>query len=81
MLQEFKEVVTVLQQGAAPRLGAARSYEFGEGKLSTLDAPIWSKCSIALTCPAKSHLQHVQSKKRWGQGWDECYRSSRKGEE
>ena len=24
--------------------------------MSTLDGPIWSRCSIALTCPAKSHF-------------------------
>ena len=23
--------------------------------MSTLDGPIWSRCSIALTCPARSH--------------------------
>ena len=49
--------------------------------MSTLDGPIWSKCSIALTCPARSHFQGTLSKERWGQGWDERYRSSREGEE
>ena len=44
--------------------------------MSTLDGPIWSKRSIALTCHAKSHFQCTQSKERWGQGWDERYRSS-----
>ena len=49
--------------------------------MSILDGPIWSKCSIALTYPARSHLQYTQSKERWGHGWDERYRSSREGEE
>ena len=30
--------------------------------MSTLDGPIWSKCSIALTCPARSHFQRTQNK-------------------
>ena len=47
--------------------------------MSTLDGPIWSKRSIALTCPARSHLQCTQRKERWGQGWDERYRSSKEG--
>ena len=47
--------------------------------MSTLDGPILSKCSIALSCPARSHFQHTHSKERWGQGWDKCYRSSREG--
>ena len=49
--------------------------------MSTLDGPIWSKCSIALTCPARSHLQRRQSKERWDQGWDERYRSPSEKEE
>ena len=36
--------------------------------MSTLDGPIWSKCSIALTCPAGSHFQRTQSRETWGQG-------------
>ena len=48
--------------------------------MSTLDEPMWSKCSIALTCPTRSHFQCAQSKERWLQGWDERYRSSREGE-
>ena len=31
--------------------------------MSTLDRPIWSRCSIALTCPARSHFQRTLSKK------------------
>ena len=31
--------------------------------MSTLDGPIWSMCSIALTCPARPHFQCTQSKK------------------
>ena len=45
--------------------------------MGTLDGPIWSRCSIALTCPARSHFQRTQSKERWDQGWDERYRSRR----
>ena len=45
--------------------------------MSTLDGPIWSRCSIALTCPARSHFQHTQEQGKVGQGWDERYRSSR----
>ena len=32
--------------------------------MSTLEGLIWSKCSIALTCPAKSHFQRTQSRKK-----------------
>ena len=49
--------------------------------MSTLDGPIWSRCSIALTCPTRSHFQRTKSRKRWGQGWDERYHSSREEEE
>ena len=49
--------------------------------MSTLDGPIWSRCSIALTCPARSHFQCTQCRERWGQGWDERYRSSREEDE
>ena len=49
--------------------------------MSTLDGPIWSKCSIALTCPVWSHFQHTQSRERWDQSWDERSRSSREEEE
>ena len=43
--------------------------------MSTLDGLIWSRCSIALTCPARSHFQRTKIRKRWGQGWDERERS------
>ena len=33
--------------------------------MSNLDGPIWSKRSIALTCPARSHFQRTQSKEKW----------------
>ena len=49
--------------------------------MNTSDGPIWSKCSIALTCPTRSHFQRTQSKERWDQGWHERYCSSREGEE
>ena len=58
---------------------AAKSSEFGEGELvSTLDGPIWSKYSIALTYLARSHFQCTLSKERRSQCWDKCYDSSRK---
>ena len=47
--------------------------------MSTLDGPIWSRCSIALTDAAKSHFFPTLSRERWVQGWDERYRSSREG--
>ena len=49
--------------------------------MSTLDRPICSRYSIVLTCPVRPHFQRTQSRERWGQGWDERYRSSREGEE
>ena len=49
--------------------------------MSTLDGPIWSRCSIALTCPARSHFQRTQSREKWGHGWDERYHSSREEKE
>ena len=35
--------------------------------MSTLDGPIWSRYSIALTCLARSHFQRTLSKERWSQ--------------
>ena len=49
--------------------------------MSTVDGPIWSRCSIALTYPARSHFQRTQSREKWVQGWDEHYRSSREEED
>ena len=49
--------------------------------MSTLDGLIWSRCSIALSFPARSHFQRTQIRERWSEGWDERYRSSRTGEE
>ena len=63
----------------APRARAVKSSEFGGKVVSTLDGSIWSRYSIALTCPARSHFQRILSKERGGQGWDERYRSSREG--
>ena len=57
---------------AAPGMRAVKSSEFGGKVVSTFDGPIWSRCSIALTCPARSHFQRTLSKERWGLGWDEC---------
>ena len=31
--------------------------------MNTLDGPVWSKYSIALTCPARSHFQRTLNKK------------------
>ena len=33
--------------------------------MSTLDGPIWSRYSIALTCPARSHFQRTLRKEKW----------------
>ena len=30
------------------------------------DGPIWSRCSIALTCPARSHFQRTLSREKDG---------------
>ena len=49
--------------------------------MSTLDVPIWSKHSIALTYPARSHFQRTVSKERYVQGLDKRYCSSREEEE
>ena len=68
------------------RVGSSKSESGQElwiwrGKvMSTLDRPIWSRCSIALTCPAQSHFQRTLNEVQWGQGWNERYRSSREGE-
>ena len=45
-------------------------------EMSTLNGPIWSRCSIALTDPAKSHFQRRLNSERWDQGWDERCSSS-----
>ena len=47
--------------------------------MSTLDGPIWSRCSIALTGPARSHFKRIQSRERWSQSLGERYCSSREG--
>ena len=49
--------------------------------MSTLNGLIWSKYSIAPTCPARSHFQLTLSKKRWFQSWYERYRSLREEED
>ena len=49
--------------------------------MSILDGFIWSSCSIALTCPARSHVQRTLNRKRWAQGCDKRFRSSREGDE
>ena len=78
--------VTVLQAGTQQGGGSSRNKSWQETSIwrrravSTLDGPIWSKYSIALTYPARFHFQRTLSKDRWVQGWDERYRSSRKEE-
>ena len=82
MSEESEEGTTVIRQGGSSKSESCQELSIGIRKVvSTLDEPIWSRCSIALTCPARSHFQRTQSKERWGQGWDERYRSSRKGGE
>ena len=49
--------------------------------MNTLNGPIWSRCSIALTYPARSHFQRTLNRERWVQGWDERNCSSRQEEE
>ena len=84
--EESEERVTVLRVGTQQR-GNSKSESCQEFSIwrrrvvSTLDEPIWSRCSIALTCPARSHFQRTQSRERWDQGWDERYSSSREEEE
>ena len=48
--------------------------------MSTLDGPIWSKGSIALTCAARSHFKCTLNRERWVRDWDECYCSSQEEE-
>ena len=75
MSEESEEGVTVLRQGGSSKSESCQELRIWKGEVvSTLDGPIWSKRSIALTCPARSHFQRTQSKERCGQGWDERYR-------
>ena len=69
---------------SAGRCGISKKAGTQQGRklvVSTLDGSIWSKRSIALTCPARSHFQRTQSRERWGRGWDERYHSSTEGGE
>ena len=45
--------------------------------MSTLNGPILSRFSIALTFPAMSDFQRTVIRERWNEGWDERCRSSR----
>ena len=89
MSEESAEDVTVLRVGrqqwgwgGSSKSESCQEFWIWRGKIvSTLDGPIWSRCSIALTCPARSHFQRTLSKERWGQGLDERYRSSTEGVE
>ena len=81
MSEESEEGVIVLWQGGSCKSESCQELQTWRGKVvSTLDGPIWSRCTIALTCPARSHFQHTQSRERWDQGWNERYYSLR-GEE
>ena len=58
MSEESEEGVTVLQQGGSSKSESCQELRIWRGKVvSTLDGLIWSRCSIALTCPARSHIQ------------------------
>ena len=86
MSKESEEGVTVLrvetQQGGSSKSESCQEFRIWRGKVvSTLDGPIWSRCSIALTCPARSHFQRTQNMERWRHSWDERYRLSREEEE
>ena len=48
--------------------------------MSTLDGPIWSRCSIALTSRQVTFPAHTEQG-QMGQGLDKRYRSSREEEE
>ena len=37
--------------------------------MSTLDAPIWSRCNIAPTCIARSHFQRPESRENGAKVW------------
>ena len=41
----------------------------------------WTHLEQMQHCPARSHFQRTLSKRRWGQCWDERYRSLREGQE
>ena len=49
--------------------------------MSTLNGPIWSRCTSAPTNPARSHFQRTLNKERRGQGRDERCHSSGEGKE
>ena len=85
-LEESKEEVTVLsseeaetQQGGSSRSESWQSSEFRR-VASILNGPIWSRCSIAIANPARSHFQSTLSRGKRGQGRDERCRSSREEE-
>ena len=62
--------------GDRSRSESCQEFRIWRGRVvSTLDGHIWSKYSIKLAYPARSHFQRTLSKERWVQGWDERYRS------
>ena len=85
MSEESKEELTVLrvgtEKGGSSKGKSCQEFYIWRVKVvSTLDGPIWSKCSIALTCPARSHFQQTPSREIWGQGLNERYCSSKEEE-
>ena len=64
MSKESEEGVTVLRQGGSSKSESCQELRIWSGKVvSTLYGPIWSTCSIALTCPDRSHFQRTQTRK------------------
>ena len=67
--EESEEVVTVLWQGGSSKSESSQELRIWRGKVvSTLDGPIWSRCSIALTCSTRSHFQCTQEQGKMGPG-------------
>ena len=80
--EESEDEVTVLRQEGSSKSESCQELSIWTRKVvSTLDGPIWSRYSIALTYTARSHFQRKQIKKTWDGGWNKRYHSSREGEE
>ena len=84
MWEESKKEVIVFQAGT--QHGRSSRSESCEKfciwrVVSTLNVPIWSRCSIALTYFASLHFRRTLNRERSVQGLDERYRSSKEGEE
>ena len=75
----MKRELNVTSGRATPRVRATKSSEFGEGSCEHLR---WTNLEQVEHCTdLPRQVTRTQSKERWGQGWDERYRSSREGEE